>query len=95
MLEEMNAFYNPWSVLQQPYHPSSGINAAYRFLLAALDQGWVIEQPIQIHTTTRIFRIILTNPIIKQDYVIDVPAIPEVEQIIECNNYPVTMAHVQ
>jgi hypothetical protein len=99
MLEEMNAFYNPWSVFQQPYHPSSKVSSAYRTFLAALDQGWYVEQPIQIlptpYSDTQTYRFTLTHPITKQETVINVPSIPEVDQMIKRNNYPVMMAHVQ
>jgi len=43
MLEEMAFFNNPWDYLQQPAHPGQGINAAYRTLLSAIDQGWQVE----------------------------------------------------
>lgn len=98
MLEEMNAFYNPWSILQQPYHPSSGVNPAYRLLLAALDQGWLVQQPVQIlpinHMDAQTYRFILTHPITSQETVINVPAIPEVEQMIKFSNFRVKVEHV-
>jgi hypothetical protein len=98
MLEEMNAFYNPWSVFQQPYHPSSGVNPAYRLLLAALDQGWHVQQPVQILPTnrmdTQMYRFILTHPVTKQETVINVPAIPEVDLTIKHNNYLVMQSRV-
>jgi len=59
MHEEMTLYHNPWNVLQQPYHPSSGIHPALRSLLAAIDQGWKIEKPAQILQSTPAKRFIL------------------------------------
>ncbi len=91
MLEEMNSFYNPWSVLQQTYHPSRGMSAAFRSLLAALDMGWQVEQAVQVLPAARfepaIYRFILKNPITRQDCQIDVPVIPEVERMVEINQF--------
>ena len=48
IIEEMFALYNPWSYLQQPAHPMAGMNASFRALLAAIDQGWEIVEPVLV-----------------------------------------------
>lgn len=41
-----NESENPWDLLQQPALPSGAIDSRYRLLLAALDQGWRVDEPI-------------------------------------------------
>ena len=93
MLDEMMVEWDPWSMLQQPYHACSGVSAGYRSLLAALDLGWQVEEPVQIESFTRMgsqtYRFTLRHPVIKQDCFIHVPVIPEVEKTIERNHYSV------
>ncbi len=47
ILEELSAIYNPWCILQQPLHSSSGLHDSFLALLAAIDQGWEVVEPVQ------------------------------------------------
>jgi hypothetical protein len=93
VLEETNTIHSPWNLLQQPAHPSLGMNASFRTLLAAIDQGWMVEEPVQVLPSVRnlfwIYCFSLTNPKTSQNYCLFVPAVPEVESFVEQNNYPV------
>lgn len=53
VLDEMNAMYNPWNNLQQPHHPSGRITASLRSLLAGIDQGWQVKEPVEVIPTTQ------------------------------------------
>ncbi len=92
-LIEMNINYNPWDMLQQQPHASSGINTSFRSLLAAIDQGWLVEEPVQVMPSSRIetwtYYFVLTHPVIKQTCRLFVPATSEVERYVENNQYPV------
>ncbi len=93
MIEEMNAMYSPWSVLQQPMHTSIGITASFRSLLAAIDQGWLVEEPVQVLPTARgdnwIYYFVLTHATLSKTCRLFVPAITEVERYVEQNHYQV------
>jgi hypothetical protein len=93
VLEEMNSIYNSWSILQQPPHASSGINASYRSLLAATDQGWQVEEPVQMlpsnHSNAWTYYFVLTHPVIPGICRIHIPALPEVKNYIERNRVQV------
>jgi hypothetical protein len=93
VLEEMSAVYSPWSMLQQPAHTSAGITASFRSLLAAIDQGWQVEEPVQVLPTARgdtwIYYIVLTHTTLSQTCRLFVPAVSEVEQYVEQNHYQV------
>lgn len=93
VLDEMNAIYNPWIVLQQPTHTSLGINASFRSLLAAIDQGWQVEEPVQVMSTIRdgtwtyCFR--LKHPTFAQTFRLFTHSTSEMDQFIERNHYQV------
>jgi hypothetical protein len=93
VLEEMNTIHSPWNILQQPAHPSLGMNASFRTLLAAIDQGWMVEEPVQVMPSVRnlfwIYCFSLTNPKTSQNYCLFVPAVPDVESFVERSNYSV------
>lgn len=93
MLEEMQAIYNPWIVLQQPAHASSGTNASFRSLLGAIDQGWQVMEPVTVlpgaFTDLWTYRFDLTHLNCGQFYRIFVPDVEEVERFIEQNHFQV------
>ena len=93
LLEEMNTIHSHWNLLQQPAHPSLGIDASFRTLLAAIDQGWIVEQPVQALPSVRnlywVYSFSLSNPKTSQNYCLFVPALPEVESFVERNQYSV------
>lgn len=91
--DEINAIHNSWIILQQPPHPSFGIPASYRSLLAAIDQGWQVEEPVEVMPTTQediwTYCFLLQNPISGQSYRIFLPATLEMERFIERNRFQV------
>ncbi len=93
VLDEMHALYNPWSLLQEPAHPSKGMNASFRVLLSALDQGWRVVEPVRILPAARsyywTFSFELTNPHLGQNCRLYVPAVPEVEKYVQQNEFHV------
>lgn len=93
VLEELNTIYNPWSFLQQPSHASSGINPSFRSLLAAIDQGWQVENPVQVLPMIQMdawtYYFVLFHPAREQTCWMFLPAVPEVERFVEQNHYQV------
>lgn len=91
ILEEMSALHNPWCWLQQPAHPFSGLNASFRTLLAAIDQGWEVVEPILKvdgdACDAKAYDFILFNQAIGKTLQIRVIATPEVEDFIGNNGY--------
>lgn len=86
VLEEMSAIYNPWSYLQQPAHPASGLNASFRTLLAAIDLGWEVIEPIHVQSEERSdrksFHFLLTHPTLGKMSPFIVFGTSEVEQFV-------------
>jgi hypothetical protein len=93
MLDDRNANHNPWTILQQPPHASSGISAAFRILLAAVDHGWLVEEPVTVLPTNRgdtwIYCFQLRHPALEQRQRLFTPATPELERYVERNHYQV------
>jgi hypothetical protein len=93
MVDEMSLYHNPWSFLQQPSHASTGITASFRSLLAAVDQGWRVEEPVQVLPAAQgdawIYTFALTHPGKTEVCRIYVPAVSEVERFVERNHYQV------
>lgn len=93
MSEELTATRNHWNILQQPHHASSGVHAAYRTLLAAIDQGWRVEEPVQALPAAPadvwIYYFIITHPASAEKYRLFLPALPEVEEYVERNQFQV------
>lgn len=93
VLDEMNALYNPWIILQQPSHASIGITASFRSLLAAIDQGWQVEEPVQAMPTIRkdtwTYCFVLRHPIFAQTCRLYAPMTPQMERYVERNHYQV------
>ncbi len=93
VLEELNAVYNPWCALQQPVHSANGTHASFRTLLAAIDQGWQVVEPVQVLPSARCetwtYYWSLAYPDRGQSSILLVPATPEVERFIEQNHYQV------
>ena len=93
VLEEMNAIYSPWSLLQQPAHASRSMHAAYRALLAAIDQGWQVETPVQVlpsaHSDTWTYYFTLSHASTRQTCRLFVPATAEVQRFVERSAFSV------
>lgn len=93
VLDEMNAIHNPWNSLQQPSHASSGITASLRSLLAGIDLGWQVEEPVTVMPTERedawIYCFVLTHPVLEQTFQLYAPATLEIVRLVEQNQYQV------
>jgi hypothetical protein len=90
---EMNLTTNSWGALQQPAHSSRSLHASFRALLAAIDQGWQVNQPVQALPSTRFenwtYHFVLTDPASQGAFRLFVPATPVVQRFIERNNFNV------
>lgn len=93
VMDEMTTMYNPWNMLQQPQHASSGVHASFRALLAAMDQGWQVEEPVQTLPAALAdgwtFYFVLTHPVSAERCWLFIPALPEVERYVERNHFQV------
>jgi hypothetical protein len=69
------------------------MNPSFRALVAALNQGWQVEEPVQVlpsaRTQTWTYYFTLTNKPFKQSCRVFIPAVPEVESFVELNHYQV------
>lgn len=93
LIDELTALYNPWNMLQQPRHASSGAHATFRALLAAIDQGWQVVEPVQvlpiIQADAWTYYFVLTHSASAEIYRLLIPALPEVERYVDQNRYQV------
>ncbi len=91
--EEINGFGNPWNVLQQPTHPVGGLNSSLRTLLAALDQGWQVVEPVQKlvsrYAAMQTYSCVITHSVTGQTNILTIPAIPEVDSLIAQQSFQV------
>jgi len=98
LIDELTAIYNPWNMLQQPSQASSSAHASYRALLAAIDQGWQVVEPVQvlpiIQADAWTYYFVLTHTASAEIYRLFVPALPEVERYVEQNRYQVIESSV-
>ena len=75
-----------WDVLQQPAHPAE-VEPRYRLLLAALDVGWRIEEPVYLRPRwsedgPRVYHFILWLDSEAAPRLITVPECPEAERYV-------------
>lgn len=93
ILDELIAIYNPWVLFQQPVHPTKGVNASFRTLLAALDEGWRVVEPVQVFSSvqqeTWTYFWVLNHPGNAQTSVLFMPVTQDVDDFIEQNHYQV------
>ncbi|HVN54974.1 MAG TPA: hypothetical protein VMT46_11640 [Anaerolineaceae bacterium] len=89
MHEEMVAIQNTWDSLQQPAHPGQGMSASFRFLLAAIDQGWQVEQPVRkvpmVRQEAWMYHFVLVQDHSERIRQLAVPEAPEVDQFLRSN----------
>lgn len=84
---------NKWETLQQPAH-QSGLEPQCRLLLAALDQGWHVEEPVYWDAQwgerqAQVYQFILRHPLLATLCLLTVPAAPLVETIVCRENWRV------
>lgn len=93
MLNETGSINNRWDLLQQPAHPGQGMHAAYRTLLAAIDQGWLVESITHMASPLRMemgyYLFVLNRAEMDQTRNIMVPALQEIEAFIRDNHFTV------
>jgi hypothetical protein len=74
-----------WNTLQHSSHPAP-IDPSYRILLAALDTGWQVEEPVYLRPRwsggARVYHFILRLPPLTQPRLITVPEGPEVDRFV-------------
>ena len=75
-----------WDLLQQPAHPAE-VEPRYRLLLAALDVGWRIEEPVYLRPRwseagPRVYHFILWLDTQVTPRLITVPECAEVERYV-------------
>jgi hypothetical protein len=88
--EEMNAINDPWNFLQQPVHPHLGLNASMRALLAAVDQGWEIVQPVRNlpaqYPGAWMYAVALLHPETARELRLQVPGAPESDRFFSIHD---------
>jgi hypothetical protein len=72
--------------LQQPAHPSQ-VEPQFRALLAAIDLGWRIEEPVYLRPRwseagPRVYHFILRRALLAPPRMLSVPQGPEVDRFI-------------
>jgi hypothetical protein len=82
-----------WETLQQPIHPNQ-LEPHHRSLLAALDQGWMVEAPIYIRprwgeTGARVYHIILRHSVFPTTRLLAVPQTSFIEALIRREGWAV------
>jgi hypothetical protein len=75
-----------WDRLQQPTHPSE-VEPQYRLLLAALDLGWHIEEPVYLRprwsdSGPRVYHFILRRSLLGPPKLITVPEGVEIDRYV-------------
>ena len=86
-----------WDPLQQPAHPSA-VEPQYRVLLAALDLGWQIEEPVYLlprwsEAGPRVYHFILNRPLRTAPRLVTVPQGPDVDAFVKDNGLKVISNH--
>ncbi len=79
---------NPWDLLQQPARPTGSVDPRFRLLLAALDQGWEVEEPVYFRPRWNeagnwVFHFILKQPARDQKHILTISDHEEVEYLIK------------
>jgi hypothetical protein len=92
MLSQASIAHDPWEVMQQPAHPSQSLSPRYRALLAALDQGWIIQDIQLVHADDRgllspMYHILLHRLPKNQPRVMLTPANQDIEALLKRNGF--------
>jgi len=86
-----------WDPLQQPAHPSA-VEPQYRLLLAALDLGWQIEEPVYLlprwsDAGPSVYHFILYKPQVTSPRLVTVPQGPDVDAFVRDSGLRVVTSH--
>ena len=83
-----------WDLLQLPNRPLVGLHNSYRLLLAALDVGWRVEEPVYLRprwceTDPSVYHFILQRLPDNQPNMITVPVGAEVDDLVRLEGWRV------
>jgi hypothetical protein len=86
-----------WDHLQQPAHPSE-LEPQYRVLLAALDLGWRIEEPVYLRprwsdSGPRVYHFILRRSVVAPPKLISVPEGAAVDRYVRDEGLRLVVGH--
>lgn len=86
-----------WEPLQQPAHPSA-VEPQYRVLLAALDLGWQIEEPVYLlprwsESGPNVYHFILNRAPRTSPRLITVPQGPDVDAFVRDSGLSLVANH--
>ncbi len=86
-----------WEHLQQPSHPSD-VDPQFRTLLAAMDLGWRIEEPVYLRprwseADPRVYHFILRRGLMAPPRIVSVPESPAVDQFVHDESLRLVVGH--
>jgi hypothetical protein len=86
-----------WDHLQQPAHPSQ-IEPQYRVLLAALDLGWRVEEPVYLRPRwsdagPRVYHFILRRSRLAPPRLVSVPEGSDVDRFVRDEGLRLVVGH--
>lgn len=84
---EIELLEDSWDLLQQPDCPSGGVDSRFRLLLAALDVGWQVEEPVYLRPrwgkdSPWVYHFILRRSPLNPPRLLSVQASPEIERFV-------------
>jgi hypothetical protein len=86
-----------WENLQQPAHPSE-VDPQFRTLLAALDLGWRIEEPVYLRSRwseagPRVYHFILRRGLVLPPRIVSVPECSAVDRFVRDEALRLVVGH--
>ena len=91
MLTDVDITNSSLDFLQQPIHPGQGKSDSYWSLLAAVDYGWRVEEPVKkfpcMPPDSWKYQFVMVHRGINRTFRITVPASPEIEHFIFINDF--------
>ena len=86
-----------WEHLQQPAHPAD-LEPQYRVLLAALDLGWRVEEPVYLRPRwsedgPRVYHFILRRTLLAPPKLVSVPEGPDIDRYVQAEGLTIVVGH--
>jgi hypothetical protein len=86
-----------WANLQQPAHPSE-VEPQFRMLLAAIDMGWRIEEPVYLRprwsdSGRRVYHFILRRALLAPPKMLSMPEGPDVNRYVRDEALRLVVGH--
>lgn len=86
-----------WERLQQPAHPA-GVEPQFRVLLAAIDLGWAVEEPVYLRPRwsehgPRVYHFILRRGRLAPPRLVSVPEGPDVDRYVQAEGLTTLVGH--